>query len=255
MDLRPKLLDGEVSSPMSSMNNKLGSSKSRPFCFIEFYEHAQASAAYATYHCTVAGAARSSSQDGAELTLDWADPLRFYIHMHASMTRQHGAADNDRGTKQSATITTDGHSSSGGFISPRAQQLQPEHRIPRYRHVPQLQPACGPAVQQLMSQEGHLLMRQQLPLPSLPPALTSRTSRSFNSSSSSSSNSHCSNSSSFFSSNIFSEPQPRYRRLQLPPIDTRFCDLSSPSMLKLQRVWPHVQAQNSDYLARFGLWT
>jgi hypothetical protein len=213
------------------MKDELDSSKSRPFCFIEFYEHAQASAAYATYHCTVAGAALSSTQDGAELTLDWADPLRFYIHMHASMTRQ------------------------------------PEHLLPRYRHVPQLEPVCGPVVQQQMSQEAHSLIRQQLPLPPLPPALTGRTSRSFNSnsssnscsnsntSSSSSSNSRSSNSSSFFSSNNFSESQPRYRRLQLPPIGTRFCDLSSPSVLKLNRVWPHVQAQNSDYLVRYGLWT
>jgi hypothetical protein len=185
---------------MSCVKDEADSSKTKPVCFVEFYEHAQASVAYATYHCTVAGAALSSTHDGAELTVDWADPLRLYMHMHGSMTRQ------------------------------------PAHLLPRYRHVPQLQPVWGPAVQQQMYQEAHSLKRQQLPLPPLPPALTGRTSRSFN-------------------SNNFSEPQPRYRRLQLPPIGTRFCDLSSPSVLKLNRVWPHVQAQNSDYLVRYGLWT
>jgi hypothetical protein len=206
---------------MSCMKDEADSSKTKPFCFVEFYEHAQASAAYATYHCTVAGAALSSTHDGAELTVDWANPLRLYMHMHGSMTRQ------------------------------------PQHLLPRYRHVPQHQPVCGPAVQQQMSQEAHSLMRQQLPLPPLPPTLTGRTSRSFNSNSSSNScsNSRSSNSSSFFSSNNFSEPQPRHRRLQLPPIGTRFCDLSSPSILELKRVWPHVRAQNSDYLARYGLRT
>jgi hypothetical protein len=37
---------------MTPIMDKTDSSKIRPFCFVEFYEHTQASAAYSLYHCT-----------------------------------------------------------------------------------------------------------------------------------------------------------------------------------------------------------
>jgi RNA recognition motif-containing protein len=281
---------------MTSIVDKTNSSKSRPFCFVEFYEHAQALAAYSDYHCTpgvtatepaparlvpqqyvnessdtvgsnsierlaeqirglscghdvscgattpcmtaqtpatklpaAAGAATVLMQEGTELKVDWADPLRLYIHMHGSSRQLRGAAGDKCPAKKSA-ISKLGHRRFKDLnLHPaRKQQLLPPHHTSRYNELPPVEPTWW---QQQAFTERNLPMQQQLPLPALYRDAIY--------------NSHC------------PDHQPCFQWLQRTPNNNNnnsFSDFEGLSALQLHRL-QMLQAEYNDYMAQYARWT
>eukprot|EP00953_Heterococcus_sp_UTEX-ZZ885_P014418 8164-Heterococcus_DN1.PRE.23 len=174
---------------MSCIVNKTDTSKTRPICFVEFNDHAQASMAHAVnclpaapdqHGCsttdgsrslaaqaaadgsscldksskqaaphmpvhtgaaesssTAADAAKTSLQAGAELTVDWADPVRLHNHVYdcTSPLREAAATDDDTATyNASSTRVLRRHES---FI-PLPCQLLPEHHVSSDQQLPPL---------------------------------------------------------------------------------------------------------------------
>jgi hypothetical protein len=268
---------------MTPIMDKTDSSKIRPFCFVEFYKHTQASAAYSLYHCTYtteiparlvpeqyvnkssntvgsssieglieqirglscghdvgSGAtapymtAQTTHTDltaapgaavGTELTVDWADPLRLYIHMHGSSRQLRGAAG-DKCTAKKSAISKLSHRRFKDLILHPARKHQPlpQHHTLTYKLLPPVEP------KRWQHQAFGTPMQQQLPLPALYRDATY--------------NSHCPN------------HQHCYQCVQLPPNNNNnsFSEFEGLSALQLHRL-QMLQAEHDDYMAQYARWT
>jgi hypothetical protein len=195
----------------------------------------------AAKRATSASSAVSSLQDGANLKVDWADPLRYHIHLHESIKGPHDAAG------EHCSLRGSGVSKAGDRVQNSQSQQRPRQQQRAHHHTSHHPPACQQrsAAVQHRPRDSHVFRHQHPRLPPLPSA-----------------------SSSFLDSNTLSSSSsslPTYHQLayydeqqeqqQLPPIHTSSTDPNRLCVNQLKRLQQQLQAEHDDDMARYGFTT
>jgi hypothetical protein len=180
-----------------------------------------------------------SFQEGAELKVDWADPLRYHIHLHGSIKGPCDAAS------EHCNVRGRGVSKAGDRVQNSQPQQRPGQQQRAHHHTSHHPPACQrrrAAVPQRPRQT-HVFGHHNPRLPPLPSVSSSFLDSKTLSSSSSS------------SLPTYHQPadyEQQQQQHQLPPVDASSTDPNRLCVNQLNRLQQQLQAEHDDNMARYG---